>query len=70
MTGLREQITEVRRELAMRRRVYPRWVAGGRIVQAEADLYMERMQAVLVTLEGLWDAEHPRLDLGDGKRVG
>jgi len=68
MTGLREQITEVKRELSMRRRVYPAWVANGRISQAEADLHMERMTAVLVTLEGLWDAEHPRLDLGDGVR--
>jgi len=45
-----EQIACVRRELAMRQRVYPKWVAGGRMKQADADKELERMQAVHDTL--------------------
>lgn len=48
-----EQIAEVRRELALRKNVYPKWVASGRMKQAEADRSLERMQAVHDTLTGL-----------------
>lgn len=34
------------RELKMRRRVYPRWVADGRMTQAEADREIALMQAI------------------------
>lgn len=45
-----EQIACVRRELAMRQRVYPKWVAGGKMKQPDADKELERMQAVHDTL--------------------
>lgn len=44
------QIAEVTRELALRRNVYAERVRAGKMRQAEADLCMERMQAVLATL--------------------
>ena len=47
---LDEQIECVRREIGMRRRVYPRWVEIGRITQDKADHEIACMQAVL---EGL-----------------
>ena len=50
---LADQITCVRREIAMRRRVYPRWVALKRMTQEDADAEIARMEAVLATLEGL-----------------
>ena len=47
---LNEQITCVRREIAMRRNVYPRWIASGRMSREQAEHEMLCMQAVLVTL--------------------
>jgi len=48
-----EQIACVKRELAFRRRVYPKWVDSGRMAQDQADKELARMTAVLATLEGL-----------------
>lgn len=45
-----QQIAEVERELVLRRNVYPDFVRSGKLRQGEADLSMNRMQAVLVTL--------------------
>lgn len=47
---LDRQIKAVERELAMRRRVYPSWVAKGRMSQANADEEIAAMEAVLATL--------------------
>lgn len=35
------------REIKMRRRVYPRWVADGRMTQAKADEEIAVMEAIL-----------------------
>lgn len=50
---LDQQIASVRRELAMRHRVYPKWVAAGRMKQDAADHELAAMQAVHDTLTGL-----------------
>jgi len=50
---LAEEITCIRRELAMRQRVYPNWVKAGRMKPAEAETEIARMQAVLTRLQGL-----------------
>lgn len=47
------QIAAVARELALRRRVYPRQVAVGRMKQADADREIDAMRAVHDTLRGL-----------------
>lgn len=44
------QIAEVDREIAMRRQVYPRQVQRGTMKQLEAELLIERMQAVRASL--------------------
>ena len=44
------QIAEVRREIALRKNVYPRRVAKGDMRQGEADLCLRRIEAVLATL--------------------
>lgn len=44
------QIAEIKRELAMRQNVYPRLVAERKMRQSEADLCINRMEAVLATL--------------------
>jgi hypothetical protein len=40
-----------RRELDMRRRVYPRWVANGKMTQDQADREIELMAAILADYE-------------------
>lgn len=46
-----EMLTCIRRELAMRERVYPRQVAANRMKRAEADQELRRMRAVLALLQ-------------------
>ena len=47
------QISCVQRELAMRKKVYPKWVMNGRMKAEEADYEINCMQAVHNTLSGL-----------------
>lgn len=54
-----EQIACVRREIAMRERVYPRWVQDRRMAQATADREIACMRAVLATLEAIEKGETP-----------
>lgn len=46
-----DQIACVRREIAMRHRVYPRWVLNGKMKAEEAEQEKDRMHAVLATLQ-------------------
>lgn len=48
-----EQIACVERELRMRARVYPGWVAAGRMTRERAEAETRAMEAVLMTLRGL-----------------
>lgn len=54
---LEEQIEEVERELAIRERVYPRWINASKpkISPAVADKQMKRMRAVRDSLIRLRD---------------
>ena len=51
-----DQVACVAREIKMRERVYPRWVAAEKMTQAKADAELAAMRAVLETLRTL-DAE-------------
>ena len=46
-----EQIAEVRREIALRERVYAKQVTAGTLKPEQADKQLARMQAVLATVE-------------------
>jgi hypothetical protein len=50
---LADQVACVEREIAMRKRVYPRWVGDGMMKQGAADEEIRRMEAVLETLRRL-----------------
>lgn len=58
--SLDRQQQAVRRELNMRQRVYPRWVANGKMTQAKADEEIAAMAAVLATLERLVAEANPQ----------
>ncbi len=47
------QIAEVEREIAMRKRVYPKWVTDGKMKQHMAERQIASMEAVSVTLNWL-----------------
>jgi hypothetical protein len=49
--SLPDQIKCARRELAMRRNVYPKWVAGGRMKPDAADRELAGMEAIVASLE-------------------
>lgn len=40
------KLRSIEREISLRRRVYPRWVAAGRLKQAEADHEIRVMEAI------------------------
>lgn len=46
------QIACVEREIRLRERVYPNWIAHGRMTKAKADSEIATMRAVLDTLRG------------------
>ena len=48
-----EQLRSVAREIAMRKRVYPKWVATNRMTEAEARREVAAMEAVYATLKTL-----------------
>jgi hypothetical protein len=58
--SLDDQRTCVRREIAMRHRVYPGQVARGTITQVWAAYQIAAMEAVLASLDTLARAEDPQ----------
>lgn len=48
---IEQQLAAVRREIAMRKNVYPKWVTTGRMKLEKADAEIAAMQAVHDTLE-------------------
>jgi hypothetical protein len=58
---LEVQIACVRREIRQRKRVYPRLVEDGRMVQATAARELATMTAVLTTLTALLEARQGEL---------
>jgi hypothetical protein len=51
------QIAEIEREIALRRRVYPRWIQIGRMKQDDADRHIATLEAARVTLQWLKENE-------------
>jgi hypothetical protein len=49
--ALADQIKCARRELAMRKGVYPKWVTAGRMKQEAADRELAAMEAIVTSLE-------------------
>lgn len=49
---LADQVACLRRELALRKSVYPKWVKLGKMTEREADRQIEVMQSILDLLMG------------------
>lgn len=54
-----DQIACVKREIAMRKSVYQRWIALGKMKQAQAEHEILCMQAVLETLLNVQATKNP-----------
>ena len=57
MISLQEQITEARRELGVRKSVYPKLIQRGRMTEDQAEYHITVMQAIVETLTRLEDAQ-------------
>lgn len=49
--NIQEAIAEVRREVKLRERLYPQWIAAGRLSRALAERQLARMKYALELLE-------------------
>lgn len=55
MIDIDKQIAAVRREVGMRKHVYPRWVQAGKMTAESAEHEIAAMQAAQATLEAVRD---------------
>jgi hypothetical protein len=59
-----EQLAEARREIALRERVYPRWINEGKMSSFRAKRHIEVMRAIADTLAELAKQASPELSFG------
>ena len=59
VAGLDRQIACIKREIRLRHHNYPRWVSSKRMDQKTCDEEILSMEAVLMTLMRLRDADKP-----------
>jgi hypothetical protein len=63
--SIADQLTCAKRELAMRRNAYPKWIASGRMKPATADHEIAAMEAIVATLQKLQDLEDISREMQD-----
>jgi hypothetical protein len=59
----KDMIAELRREIGLRKRLYPAWWAEGKLDRAEGERRIAVMQAILHKLEEEMKANAPELPL-------
>ena len=57
MISLEDQLKEARRELALRRTAYPKFIARGTMTQGQADYHLTVQAAIVETLQRLAEGE-------------
>ena len=67
---LKDQIAEVGRELGMRKGVYAKWVASGKMTQEDSDRRIALMDAVYRTLKWLEANREKVLMVGGAEAIG
>jgi len=50
--SIEQQLSEARRELGMRKTLYPKWINSGRLAPATAEYQIAAMEAICETLRG------------------
>jgi hypothetical protein len=51
-----DKLAELRREWTLRRRVYPKWVAAGKLTQAEATRQLELIEEIGIDYRRMLEA--------------
>lgn len=67
--GLEEMHKEIVREIVVRRRVYPDWIASGRIDLLAAEYRIAVLETVALKLSDLMQKEKPQGSLFDDSEV-
>ena len=62
MISLEDQVKEAKRELALRKKLYPGWVKTGRLTEGQAAYCVEAMETIVKTLTRL-ELEQRQLSL-------
>jgi hypothetical protein len=57
------KLAELKRERAMRHRVYPRFIDAGKMTRAEADCALAVLNAIILDYENLAEGERRQNDL-------
>ena len=60
--SLADQIKELRRELAQRDHLYPRWIGEGKLTQAVADHRKACLASTIVAIESMAEAQRKRIE--------
>lgn len=55
---VQDAIKEVRREVNLRERLYPQWIASGKLNKAAAERQLARLKFALELLEGKQEGPH------------
>ena len=55
---LQDAVKEIRREVKLRERLYPQWVASGKLNKATAERQLARLKFALELLEGKQAGQH------------
>lgn len=63
-----DMVACAKRELALRERVYPKWISLGKITHAKASFEIRCMRAIIAKLEALPDDPVVQPDLVGGDR--
>lgn len=50
---IKEMVTELQREKAMRKKVYPSFIFKGKITQSDAELYNHRIDSAIILLKAI-----------------
>lgn len=58
---IQQKLNELRREMALRRNVYPGMIRSGRMTQTHADRHMAVLAAIIADYEKLQQDEEPKL---------
>ncbi len=58
-----EQIAEVKCEIAMRNKVYPKWIESGSLSKQKADFQILAMEAVLISMQSIAKEKAPQAGL-------
>lgn len=68
--SLSEQVDELRRELGVRERCYPKWIQEGKLSRTDARDRLERLRAALHTVQKVENLNAPQGELDTGTSPG